>query len=123
MYDDENSVVSAIRAGARAFIVKRASEMNLLEALRIVAAGGVYVSPLISDSLLSRIKKGHLESPPPCSALDLLSPRELQVLRMVSAGKTSKEVANLLNLGEQTVRGYRKTLMRKVGVSRPMHRI
>jgi DNA-binding NarL/FixJ family response regulator len=80
MYDDENSVVGAIRAGARAFILKRASDMNLLEALRIVAVGGMYVSPLVSDYLLSRIQKGDLEPRQPHSALDLLSPRELQVL-------------------------------------------
>ena len=52
MYDDENSVVGAIRAGARAFILKRASDMDLLEALRMVARGGVYLSPQVSDRLL-----------------------------------------------------------------------
>jgi DNA-binding NarL/FixJ family response regulator len=117
MFDDENSVVSAIRAGARAFILKRASDMNLLEALRIVAVGGIYVSPLVSDRLLSRIQKGDMESRLPDSALASLSPRELQVLRMVADGKTSKEVGNLLNLTEQTVRGYRKTMMRKLHVN------
>jgi len=117
MYDDEHSVMSAIRAGARAFILKRASDLNLLEALRIVAAGGIYVSPLVSDRLLSRIQKGDMESRQPDSTLDLLSPRELQVLRMVSEGKTSKEAGNLLHLSEQTVRGYRKTMMRKLHVN------
>jgi two-component system, NarL family, response regulator NreC len=117
MYDDENSVVGAIRAGARAFILKRASDMDLLEALRMVAAGGIYLSPLVSDRLLSRIQKGDLESRQPHSALDLLSPRELQVLRMVAEGKTSKEIGNLLDLSEQTVRSYRKTMMRKLHVN------
>ena len=62
MYDDENSVVSAVRAGARAFILKRASDNDLLEALRMVAAGGMYLSPQVSDRLLTRIQKGDLES-------------------------------------------------------------
>jgi DNA-binding NarL/FixJ family response regulator len=117
MYDDENSVVSAIRSGARAFILKKASDNDLLEALRMVARGGAYLSPQVSDRLLSRIQKGDLESRATPSALEILSPRELQVLRMVAEGKTSKEIAVLLDLREQTVRSYRKTMMKKLGVN------
>jgi RNA polymerase sigma factor (sigma-70 family) len=117
MYDDENSVMGAIRAGARAFILKRASDMDLVEALRMVAKGQVYLSPQVSDKLLARIQKGDLESRQPHSALEGLSPREVQVLRLVAEGKTSKEIANLLDLSEQTVRSYRKTMMRKLGVN------
>ena len=117
MYDDENSVMGAIRAGARAFILKRASDMDLLEALRMVAAGGIYLSPQVSDRLLIRIQKGDLEARHANSALGGLSPRELQVLRLVADGKTSKEIATLLELSEQTVRSYRKTMMRKLGVN------
>jgi DNA-binding NarL/FixJ family response regulator len=117
MYDDENSVVGAIRAGARAFILKRASDMDLVEALRMVAAGGVYLSPQVSDRLLTRIQKGDLEARQAPSALEGLSPRELQVLRLVAEGKTSKEIATVLDLSEQTIRSYRKTMMRKLGVN------
>lgn len=117
MYDDEHSVVSAVRAGARAFILKRASDTDLVEALRIVARGGSYLSPQVSDRLLSRIQKGDLESKPATAALEILSPRELQVLRMVAEGKTSKEIAVMLDLREQTVRSYRKTMMKKLGVN------
>src|SRR5437899_11128243 len=117
MYDDENSVVSAIRSGARAFILKKASDMDLLEALRMVARGGAYLSPQVSDRLLTRIQKGDLESRQAPAALEVLSPRELQVLRMVAEGKTSKEIAVMLDLREQTVRSYRKTMMKKLGVN------
>src|SRR5271155_1070345 len=117
MYDDENSVVSAIRSGARAFILKKASDNDLLEALRMVARGGAYLSPQVSDRLLSRIQKGDLESRAAPTALEILSPRELQVLRMVAEGKTSKEIAVMLDLKEQTVRSYRKTMMKKLGVN------
>ena len=117
MYDDDNSVLGAIRAGARGFILKRASDIDLVEALRIVAAGGVYMSPQVSDRLLTRIQKGNLESTRGHSALDSLSRRELQVLRLVADGKTSKEIATLLDLSEQTVRSYRKTMMKKLGVN------
>jgi NarL family two-component system response regulator LiaR len=117
MYDDENSVVSAVRSGARAFILKRASDNDLLEALRMVAAGGMYLSPQVSDRLLSRIQKGDLESRAMPTVLESLSPREVQVLRLVAEGKTSKEIAVLLDLREQTVRSYRKTMMKKLGVN------
>jgi DNA-binding NarL/FixJ family response regulator len=117
MYDDENSVVSAIRGGARAFVLKRASDHDLLDALRTVARGGSYLSPQVSDRLLNRIKRGDLEDKKTPQALEGLSPRELQVLRLVAEGKTSKEIAVLLDLGLQTVRSYRKTMMKKLGVS------
>lgn len=117
MYDDEQSVVSAIRSGARAFVLKKASDNDLLDALRTVAKGGSYLSPQVSDRLLTRIQRGDLEAKPMPSALEGLSPRELQVLRLVAEGKTSKEIAVLLNLGLQTVRSYRKTMMKKLGVN------
>ncbi len=117
MFDDENSVVSAIRSGARAFVLKKASDNDLLDALRTVARGGSYLSPQVSDRLLNRIKRGDLEDRKVPQALEGLSPRELQVLRLVAEGKTSKEIAVLLDLGLQTVRSYRKTMMKKLSVS------
>lgn len=117
MYDDEHSVVSSIRAGARAFILKKASDTDLLEALRMVAAGGMYMSPQVSDRLLHRIRTGDMDANPAPPALAQLSPRELQVLRLVAEGKTSKEIAVMLDLREQTVRSYRKTMMRKLQVN------
>jgi len=97
MYDDENSVVGAVRSGARGFILKKVSDSDLLEALHVVARGGAYLSPQVSDRLLNRIQKGDLESKQQSSVLEGLSPREVQVLRMVAEGKTSKEIANLLD--------------------------
>lgn len=117
MYDDEHSVVSAIRSGARAFVLKKASHIDLIDALRTVSKGGSYLSPQVSDRLLSRIQRGDVEAKPTSSAIEGLSPRELQVLRLVAEGKTSKEIAVLLDLGLQTVRSYRKTMMKKLGVN------
>ena len=117
MYDDEKSVVSSIRAGARSYILKRASAGDLLDALRTVARGGSYLSPQVSDQLLRRIQRGDLAGATSAAPIDSLSPRESQVMRLVTEGHTSKEIAALLNLGLQTVRSYRKTLMRKLGVT------
>jgi DNA-binding NarL/FixJ family response regulator len=117
MYDDEQSVVGAIRAGARAYVLKRNSASDLLEALRMVARGGSYLSPQVSDRLLRRIQRGDLAGAAAAAPIESLSPRELQVMRLVAEGHTSKEIATLLHLGLQTVRSYRKTLMRKLGVT------
>jgi DNA-binding NarL/FixJ family response regulator len=114
MYGDEHSVVSAIRAGAQAYVLKQAASSDLLEAIRTVAAGGCYLSPDVSERLLRSIKRVGPESPP---ALQALSPRELQVFRLAAAGNASKDIAVTLNLAVVTVRSYRKTMMKKLGVS------
>ena len=74
-------------------------------------------APQVSHRLLDRIQKGNLEVQAAPSALATLSPRELQVLRLVAEGNSSKEIATVLTLSEQTVRSYRKTLMRKLGAN------
>jgi DNA-binding NarL/FixJ family response regulator len=117
MYDDENSVVASFRSGARAFLLKKASSADLLDALRAVSKGGSYLSSQVSDHLLTRIQRGDLDSKNLPGPLDGLSPREQQVLRLVAEGKTSKDIAVMLDLALQTVRTYRKTLMKKIGVS------
>lgn len=117
MYDDDESVLRAIRGGARAFVLKRASDADLLDALRTVSGGGFYLSPQVSGILVGRIQRGMLATAPQASALDVLSPREKQVMRLVAEGKSSKEIATMLRLEVQTVRSYRKNLMKKLGVN------
>jgi DNA-binding NarL/FixJ family response regulator len=116
MCDDERSVMGAIRAGARGFVLKQASFGEVLNALRVVARGGTYLSSSISGRLVERLQRGSLDAAEK-SPLDSLSPRELQVLRLVAEGKSSKEVATILKLEHSTIRSYRKTMMKKLGVS------
>ena len=97
MYDDENSVVAAFRSGARAFLLKKASSADLLDALRAVSKGGSYLSSQVSDHLLTRIQRGDLDTKGLPGPLDGLSPREQQVLRLVAEGRTSKEIATMLD--------------------------
>lgn len=117
MYDDEHSVISAVKAGARGFVLKRASDGDLLQALRTVAQGGSYLSPRVSDRLLDRIQKGTVDESTQSAPLASLSPREIQVLRLVAEGKTSKEIAVMLDLSVQTIRSYRKAMMKKLNVN------
>jgi DNA-binding NarL/FixJ family response regulator len=117
MYDDEESVVSSIRAGARGYVVKRASSGDLLDALRAVARDGCYLSPHVSERLLTRIRRGEEEDAGRHPLLAQLTPREFQVLGLIVEGKASKEIAVMLNLGVETVRSYRKTMMKKLNVN------
>jgi DNA-binding NarL/FixJ family response regulator len=94
MYDDEDSVVSSIRAGARGYVVKRASSGELLEALRAVARGDSYFSPDASARLFSRIRRGEeTETDGRHPLLSRLTALEFQVLGMIVEGQTSKEIA------------------------------
>jgi len=118
VYDDENAVLTAIRSGARGFLPKRTSSSgDLIGALRAVAHGGSYLSSDVSTRLLDRIQSGDLQLRSGQVPLETISPRERQVLRLIVDGKTSKEIAVLLVLSEQTVRSYRKALMKKLGVN------
>jgi DNA-binding NarL/FixJ family response regulator len=108
--------MGAIRAGARGFVLKQASFGEVLNALRVVARGGTYLSSTISGRLVERLQRGSLDAAEK-GPLDSLSPRELQVLRLVAEGKSSKEVATILKLEHSTIRSYRKTMMKKLGVS------
>jgi DNA-binding NarL/FixJ family response regulator len=117
MYDDEDSVVGSIRAGARGYVVKQASSGELLDALRAVARGGSYLSPHISERLLTRIRRGEADTMSRHPLLAQLTPREFQVLGLIVEGKASKEIAVMLDLGVQTVRSYRKTMMKKLNVN------
>jgi DNA-binding NarL/FixJ family response regulator len=116
MYDDEASVMAAVRAGARGFVLKKACAAELMDAMRTVARGGTYFGAQVSDRLISGVQLGKLH-PHTRPGHDNLSPREQQVLRLTAEGKTNKEVATLLHLEVHTVRSYRKTMMAKLGAS------
>jgi two-component system, NarL family, response regulator DegU len=117
MNDDENSVVAAFRSGVQGFLLKKASSADLLDALRTVSKGGCYLSAEVSNHLLNRIQRGDLDLKEVPDPIAILSPREQQVLRLIASGTTTKDIANLLDLRLETVRTYRKTLMKKIGVT------
>ncbi|HEX3742780.1 MAG TPA: response regulator transcription factor [Bryobacteraceae bacterium] len=116
MFDDEDSVMAAVRSGARGFVLKKACATELVDAMRTVVRGGTYFSAQVSDRLLSGVQSGKTR-PQAHPGRDSLSPREQQVLRLTADGKSNKEVATLLHLEVHTVRSYRKSLMAKLGAS------
>jgi len=116
MRDDEGSVMGAIGAGASGFVLKQSSFSEVLTALRVVAAGGTHWTAGVSDRLLAAVRTGSFDMIKRGS-IGALSDRELQVLRMVGAGKSMKEIAVSMRLEHSTIRSCRKTIMRKLDVT------
>ncbi len=110
---DAAAVHSALRAGARGFLAKTDPAPELIGAVRSVASTGTYVNPRAAVVLMAKLQGGVR----PADALPALSPRETQVLRLLADGMTAKQVAAALDVGNETVRGYRRSLMRKLGVN------
>lgn len=110
MHKDAVYVREILRAGARGYLLKDSIDVDLLSAVRAIAKGEGYLSPAISDAVLSDYRK-HVTDP-----LDLLSSREREVLQLIAEGKTNKEIAALLHLSVYTVDAHRGRIMEKLNL-------
>jgi two-component system response regulator NreC len=110
MHKDSVYVREILRAGARGYLLKDSIDVDLLAAVRAVARGEGYLSPGVSDAVLSDYRK-HVTDP-----LDLLSSREREVLQLIAEGKTNKEMATLLNLSVYTIDAHRGRIMEKLNL-------
>ena len=113
MHADESYILRALSAGARAYLLKDATDEDLLPAIRAVAAGKPFFSPavtavLIEDYVRMLQKRGLTDS------YHLLTDREKEVLHLLAEGRSNKEVATLLNVGVSTVETHRSNLMQKL---------
>ena len=110
MHKDSVYVREILRAGARGYLLKDSIDSDLLAAVRAVAKGEGYLSPAVSDAVLSDYRK-HVTAP-----LDLLTSREREVLQMIAVGKTNKDIANELKLSVYTVDAHRGRIMEKLNL-------
>lgn len=115
MYADESYVVRALTAGARAYLLKEATEEDLLPAVRAVGGGRSFFSPAISSILLADYVR-HLKQRGLEDSYDILSDREKEVLQLLAEGRSNKEAAGVLNLSLSTVETHRLKLMQKLGL-------
>lgn len=113
-HQDDQHVSGALTAGARGYVVKADSLSELIHAIRCVGGGGTYLSSPLTQWFAAKLRAGKNPSQPRINQLGM---RERQVLQLVARGMTSKEVASELSLQTETIRTYRKTLMRKLGVT------
>jgi DNA-binding NarL/FixJ family response regulator len=110
MHRDSVYVREILRAGARGYLLKDSDDDDLLRAIRAVSRGEAFLSPAISDAVLSDYRK-HVANP-----VDLLTGREREVLTMIAEGKTNKEIANELKLSVYTVESHRGSVMEKLNL-------
>jgi two-component system, NarL family, response regulator NreC len=110
MHKDSVYVREILRAGARGYLLKDSGDADLVAAVRAVANGDGYISPSVSDAVLSDYRR-HVSDP-----LDLLTSREREVLQMIAEGKTNKEIATSLNLSVYTVEAHRGRVMEKLNL-------
>ena len=113
---DDNVIDSALRAGADGYVLKNDSRNDLFMALRNIASGRGYISP----SICNRVVSGYVRARDPgrrrSTSGDDLTERERQIMRMITAGQRTREMAQLLSLSPKTIEKHRANLMKKLGL-------
>ena len=111
VHEDDSLMRRAIRAGASGYVVKRAAESELIHAIRAVWRGDIYIHPAMTRALLKDLVSSSPMQPSPESTL---TPREVDVLRLIVRGYTNNQIAKELNISARTVEGHRANLMGKL---------
>jgi DNA-binding NarL/FixJ family response regulator len=114
--ETEEDLLEALRAGARAYVLKGVPVRELAEILRAVHRGGAYVTPTLAGSLLSGIAAPPTPAKGTGSPVDGLTARERDILDLVATGSSNKEIARALCLSEKTVKHHVTHLLQKLGV-------
>ncbi len=118
MHEDKGYLYQALRAGAAGYVVKSAADIELITAIRAVKEGGVFLHPMVARDLVQEMLSaadwkhefGKVEERP-----HGLSPRELEVLRLIALGHTNQEIAEILVLSVKTVETHKTHIMEKLG--------
>jgi len=108
---DDGDLVRAMRAGATSYLLKTAAAEDVIAAVRDAAAGTASLSP----DLLTRFTQA-LRRPPPPDPLAPLSPREREVLQLIADGRSNRQIARNLEIGEQTVKTHVRGILTKLGL-------
>ena len=114
-YAEDEMLFSAIRAGASGYVLKQIGGEELVRALEAVARGEALLDPAVTQRVFQEVRRAVKEEE--ASAFVHLSQQEKHVLLLVSEGKTNREIAKSLFLGEGTVRNYVSSILSKLGVS------
>ena len=113
MHDEPVYAERALRAGAKGYVSKTESSVQVVGALRKVAGGEIYVNEHLASELLQRMAGGHRE--PKDMIAEALAGRELEVFRLIGEGRNTHEIARKLHLGESTIAAVRARIKEKIG--------
>jgi len=113
MHANEEYVLQSLRAGAAGYLVKNAAPEELELAIRAVARGETYLSPAISRHVVEELLGGAKNN---ASPVDVLTPRQREILQLVAEGKTTKQIAGTLGVSIKTIESHRTQLMDRLDI-------
>lgn len=113
--DDEAALLAAVMAGASGYVMKDIRGGGLVESIRAVASGRSLLASPLTDRWKSRMQTAEAGDDPRFGSLNL---RERQILALIAAGSTNRQIGDHLNLAEKTVKNYVSSLLRKLGLER-----
>jgi two-component system response regulator NreC len=116
MHDDPAYLRSALAAGAAGYLLKRAVDAELLAAIRAVHRGGIFVDPRLANVLVQDVLAKRATRAGPTPPVNILSAREMQVLKLVARGYSSPQIAKQIFVGVKTVETYRSRFAEKLGL-------
>jgi len=117
MHNTSNHVVRALRAGAAGYLLKDAAADELPVLLRAVMNGETYLSPAIAKHVVDGfLQRGNSEPIADDNPVELLTPRQREILQLVAEGRSTKEVATLLSLSIKTVEAHRSQIMDRLDI-------
>jgi DNA-binding NarL/FixJ family response regulator len=114
-YSDDEALFGAIMAGAAGYLLKQVTGVDLIGAVRTVAAGGSLLDPKATSVVLERLRKGDQPADP---RYESLSPQERRILGFIADGLTNRQIGAEMFLAEKTVKNYVSSLLHKLGFSR-----
>ncbi len=115
-YDTDDNLYEAMRAGASGFLLKDVRAAQLIEAVRTIAAGDALLAPRLVRRLVETYVRGHERPAPAPTALDGLTAREQEVVRLIAQGLSNAEIAEELVLSESTVKTHVNRILGKLGL-------
>jgi DNA-binding NarL/FixJ family response regulator len=114
MYADKRFVVNMLKAGASGYLLKDCAFEELIRAIRVVLAQKTYLSPGVTDIVVKDYMKGTLPTAP--SVFSVLTPREREVLQLMSEGKSTNTIADCLHVSVKTIETHRQQVMQKLNL-------
>jgi two-component system nitrate/nitrite response regulator NarL len=110
--EDQDTLMAALKAGARGYVLKGVTARDLANAVRVVAGGDIYISPALAGGILFELTANKQASDPMTSLTD----REREILQLVAEGLTNREIGERLHLAEKTIKHYMTNVLQKLQV-------
>jgi DNA-binding NarL/FixJ family response regulator len=115
-YDIDDYVHEALRAGASGFLLKDATAAELVHAVKVVAAGDALLAPSVTRRMIAQFTRTPPAATSPPTALNVLTGRETEVLKLIAQGMSNAEISDALNIAEQTTKTHVSRILAKLGL-------